>query len=62
MPGLSCDKIAFIPLAVAGIVLVAYRQMIMIKKMGISHTAFEVINSHWTMHVFGLWVKYNISG
>jgi methyltransferase (TIGR00027 family) len=47
-------QIAFIPLAIAGVVLVAYRQMIVSKKMGISQTAIEVINGRWTMHVFGL--------
>ena len=47
-------QIAFIPLAIAGLILVAYRQMIVSKKMGISKTAIEVINGRWTMHVFGL--------
>jgi hypothetical protein len=47
-------QIAFIPLAIAGVILVAYRQMIVSKKMGISKTAIEVINGRWTMHVFGL--------
>ena len=47
-------QIAFIPLAIAGVILVAYRQMIVSKKMGISQTAIEVINGRWTMHVFGL--------
>jgi len=47
-------QIAFIPLAIVGVVLVAYRQMIVSKKMGISQTAIEVINGRWTMHVFGL--------
>ena len=47
-------QIVFIPLAIAGVVLVAYRQMIVSKKMGISQTAIEVINGRWTMHVFAL--------
>ena len=47
-------QIMFIPLAILGIILVAYRQMVISKKLGISQTAIEVINGRWAMHVFGI--------
>jgi len=47
-------QIAFIPLALVGGVLVAYRQMVISKKLGVSQTAIEVLNGRWTMHVFGI--------
>ena len=47
-------QIAFIPLALIGFVLVAYRQMVVSKKMGISQTAIEILNGRWTMHAFGI--------
>jgi methyltransferase (TIGR00027 family) len=47
-------QIAFIPFAILGFVLVAYRQIQVSKKLGISQTAIEVLNGRWTMHVFGL--------
>ena len=37
-----------------GILLVAYRQMGVSKKLGISQTAIEILNGRWTMHVFGI--------
>jgi methyltransferase (TIGR00027 family) len=47
-------QIAFIPLALAGILLVAYRQMVVSKRLGVSQTAIEVLNGRWTMHIFGI--------
>jgi methyltransferase (TIGR00027 family) len=47
-------QIAFIPLAVLGALLVAYRQMVVSKKLGVSQTAIEVLNGRWTMHAFGI--------
>jgi methyltransferase (TIGR00027 family) len=47
-------QIAFIPFAILGFVLVAYRQIGVSKKLGISQTAIEVLNGRWTMHVFGI--------
>ncbi len=47
-------QILFIPLAILGIILVGYRQMVISKKLGISQTAVEVINGRWAMHVFDL--------
>ena len=41
-------QIAFIPLAIVGVALVGYRQMIVSKKLGISQTTIEVINGRWT--------------
>lgn len=47
-------QIAFIPLAIFGGILVAYRQMVVSKRLGVSQTAIEVLNGRWTMHIFGI--------
>ncbi|MCK5241880.1 hypothetical protein KAR34_05455 [bacterium] len=47
-------QIIFIPLAMVGFILVAYKQMYVSKKPGVSASAGEVINGRWTMDVFGL--------
>jgi methyltransferase (TIGR00027 family) len=47
-------QIGFIPLALMGAMLVAYRQLVVSKKLGVSQTATEVLNGRWTMHVFGI--------
>ena len=47
-------QIALIPIAILGILLVAYRQMVVSKQLGVSQTAIEVLNGRWTMHVFGI--------
>lgn len=47
-------QIAFIPLMMVGILLTAYKQIIVSKRLGVSQTAIEIINGRWTMHIFGL--------
>ncbi|MCP5036005.1 MAG: class I SAM-dependent methyltransferase [Rhodobacteraceae bacterium] len=47
-------QIAFMPLAIVGVILVAYRQLVVSKRLGVSQTAIEVLNGRWTMHIFGL--------
>jgi methyltransferase (TIGR00027 family) len=47
-------QIAFFPLALVGTLLVAYRQLVVSKRLGVSQTAIEVLNGRWTMHVFGI--------
>lgn len=47
-------QLLFIPLAIIGVVLVAYKQMYVSKKLGVSSTAIKVINGRWAMDVFGL--------
>ena len=47
-------QFVFLPLAVGGALLVAYRQMAVSKRLGVSSTAIEVLNGRWTMHVFGM--------
>ncbi len=37
-----------------GFLLVAYKQVIVSKKLGSSQTAVEVLNGRWTMHLFGM--------
>ena len=45
-------QIAFLPLAVVGLLMVTYKQMIVSKRLGVSQTMVEVLNGRWTMHVF----------
>ena len=47
-------QFVFFPLAVGGVLLVAYRQIAVSKRLGVSSTAIEVLNGRWTMHVFGM--------
>lgn len=47
-------QIAFFPLAIIGALLVAYRQMVVSKRLGVSQTAIEVLNGRWAMHIFGM--------
>jgi len=47
-------QIIFLPLGLLGVLLVAYKQMIVSKRIGSSQTAIEVLNGRWTMHVFGM--------
>ena len=47
-------QIAFLPLAVVGFVVVAYKQMVVSKRLGVSQTMVEVLNARWTMHVFDM--------
>lgn len=47
-------QIVFFPLAILGVLLTAYKQIVVSKRLGVSQTAVEIINGRWTMHVFGL--------
>ncbi len=47
-------QIVFLPLAIVGVLLVGYKQMVVSKKLGVSQTAIEILNGRWTMHVFGM--------
>lgn len=47
-------QILFLPVVTIGTVLVAYKQIVVSKRLGISMTAIEVINGRWTMHFFGM--------
>jgi hypothetical protein len=47
-------QIVFLPLALVGLLLVAYKQMVVSKRLGVSQTGIEVLNGRWTMHVFGI--------
>jgi len=47
-------QILAIPLAIVGASLVAYRQLIVSRRLGVSQTAIEILNGRWTLHVFGL--------
>ena len=47
-------QIAIIPLAVVGAAVVAYKQIVISKRLGVSQTGIEILNGRWTMHVFGI--------
>jgi hypothetical protein len=47
-------QILWLPLSVLGAIWVAYKQLVVSSRMGVSQTAVEVINGRWTMDVFGL--------
>ena len=47
-------QVIFLPLAVVGFFVVAYKQMVVSKRLGVSQTMVEVINARWTMHVFDM--------
>lgn len=47
-------QIIWLPVSVLGVTLVAYKQLFVSKRMGVSQTAVEIINGRWTMDVFGL--------
>ena len=47
-------QIAFLPLAVVGLVIVAYKQLAVSKRLGVSQTMVEVLNARWTMHIFNI--------
>ena len=47
-------QLALLPLGIAGAVLVAYKQLRVSQRLGLSQTAVEVLNGRWTMDVFGI--------
>ena len=47
-------QLLFIPAAIVGAAIVAYKQLVVSKRLGLSQTAVEVINGRWIMHIFGL--------
>ena len=47
-------QILWLPISLLGVIWVAYKQIAVSKRMGVSQTAVEIINGRWTMDVFGL--------
>ncbi len=47
-------QVAFVPFAIFGAALVAYRQVVVSKRLGLPQSAVEILNGRWTMHVFGM--------
>lgn len=47
-------QIVLLPLAVMGAVVVAYKQIFVSKRLGVSQTGIEILNGRWTMHIFGM--------
>ena len=47
-------QIVLLPFAVLGAVVVAYKQIFVSKRLGVSQTGIEILNGRWTMHIFGM--------
>jgi methyltransferase (TIGR00027 family) len=47
-------QILFVPLAILGMLLQTYAQMIGSRRLGVSQTGIEVLGGRWTMHIFGI--------
>ena len=47
-------QILWLPLSILGALLVAYRQVWVSRRLGLSQTAVEVVNGRWTADLFGL--------
>ena len=44
----------WLPISLLGVIWVAYKQIVVSSRMGVSQTTVEIINGRWTMDVFGL--------
>lgn len=47
-------QIVFFPISIIAVLWVAYKQIGVSKRLGISQTAIEIVNGRWTLHWFGL--------
>lgn len=47
-------QLVWLPVSVIAASWVAYKQLVISKRLGVSQTAVEIINGRWTMHVFGM--------
>jgi len=47
-------QLVFVPLAIVGLLLATYRQLLISKRLGVSQTGIEVMSGRWTMHEFGI--------
>jgi len=47
-------QLVWLPFSLIGAGIVAYRQLIVSRRLGVSQTAVEIINGRWAMHVFDL--------
>jgi len=47
-------QIVWLPISLLGGLWVAYKQLVVSKRLGVSQTAVEILNGRWSMDVFGL--------
>jgi methyltransferase (TIGR00027 family) len=47
-------QIIFIPFAIIGFIIMAYKQLVVSKKLGVSSTAVSVIGARWQMNAYGI--------
>jgi methyltransferase (TIGR00027 family) len=47
-------QLLFIPVAIIGVALATYKQLLISKRLGVSQTGIEVLSGRWTMHHFGM--------
>jgi methyltransferase (TIGR00027 family) len=47
-------QLLFLPVALIGSALAAYKQLLVSKRLGVSQTGIDVMSGRWTMHQFGM--------
>ena len=47
-------QLLFVPLAIVGLALASYKQLLISKRLGVSQTGIDVMSGRWTMHEFGM--------
>jgi methyltransferase (TIGR00027 family) len=47
-------QLLFVPLAIVGLALATYKQLLISKRLGVSQTGIDVMSGRWTMHEFGM--------
>jgi methyltransferase (TIGR00027 family) len=47
-------QLLFAPVAIVGVALASYKQLLISKRLGVSQTGIDVMSGRWTMHVFGM--------
>lgn len=47
-------QVVLLPLGLVGAAVVAYKQIVVSKRLGVSQTGIEILNGRWTMHLFGI--------
>lgn len=47
-------QLAWVPIQIAASMWVAYKQLLVSRRLGVSQTAIEIFNGRWTMVIFGM--------
>jgi methyltransferase (TIGR00027 family) len=54
-------QIVFIPLALIGVVLITFKQIVVSKRLGVSSTALSVLSGRWIMNAYGIRKDNNVA-